>query len=265
VLPIFYDTTWVPRLRYAWRQFRNPSVTNASRKYWLEMRRKYEGRRGFVIGNGPSLKISDLQAISSEVSIAANRIYLAYSETTWRPVVHTCCDPLVWQKYSKEMCENADKVIINARLNPHFGDLQKVLVYRNLGPCTQRGGMTSSDACIGLYSGWTVTCENIQIAVHLGLDPIYLLGCDHFYRGETGLELVSNTKQVVEHVSGTSNHFHPNYRTPGEKVYAAPIERMEAAYTALRDWGNRIGVKIFNATRGGHLEIFPRVDFDSLR
>lgn len=264
IAKLFYDTTWVPMLRYYWRIARNPGVARQSANYWESLRGKYKGRRGFVVGNGPSLKTADLQLLKDEVSIAANRIYLAYSDTEWRPVVHTCVDPLVWKKYAREMCAHADHVVINSRLNPNLGVPGKVVIYRNLGPCTTHGGRISDDVRKGMHTGWTVTCENIQIAIHLGLNPIYLIGCDHYYKGEDKLDMLANTKQVVAHQSGTSNHFHPNYRQAGEKVYAAPIEKMEAAYTVLRDCSTAMGIQIYNATRGGHLEVYPRRSLDDI-
>ena len=39
---------------------------------------------------------------------------------------------------------------------------------------------------------------------------------------------------------------------------------MTKAYEAFRRYADENGIKVKNATRGGKLEIFERVDFDSL-
>lgn len=39
---------------------------------------------------------------------------------------------------------------------------------------------------------------------------------------------------------------------------------MSLAYKAARKYADAHGIKIYNATRGGKLEVFERVDFDSL-
>ncbi len=39
---------------------------------------------------------------------------------------------------------------------------------------------------------------------------------------------------------------------------------MLAAYTEAKRYADTHGIKIYNATRGGKLEVFERVDFDSL-
>ena len=35
-------------------------------------------------------------------------------------------------------------------------------------------------------------------------------------------------------------------------------------FLAARRFGEKHGIEIYNATRGGHLEIFKRVDFDKI-
>ena len=37
-----------------------------------------------------------------------------------------------------------------------------------------------------------------------------------------------------------------------------------AGYQKAKQYADAHGIKIYNATRGGKLEVFPRVDFDSL-
>jgi hypothetical protein len=56
----------------------------------------------------------------------------------------------------------------------------------------------------------------------------------------------------------------PNYRSPGEVVNPAPIAEMTRSYERARRFGRSNGIEILNATRGGHLETFPRVAFDAL-
>ena len=41
-------------------------------------------------------------------------------------------------------------------------------------------------------------------------------------------------------------------------------DRILFAYQYAKDYLANTDVKIFNATRGGALEIFPRVDFDNI-
>ena len=69
-----------------------------NQQYWRNLKNIHKGRRGFVIGNGPSLKLGDLDRLQNEITIASNKIYLAFNETNWRPSYFTVCDALVWKK-----------------------------------------------------------------------------------------------------------------------------------------------------------------------
>ena len=40
--------------------------------------------------------------------------------------------------------------------------------------------------------------------------------------------------------------------------------KMIYAYSVAKKYLDKRGVKVYNATRGGCLEVFPRVDFDSV-
>ncbi len=42
------------------------------------------------------------------------------------------------------------------------------------------------------------------------------------------------------------------------------VESMNRSYELCKEFAEKNGVKIYNATRGGKLEVFERVDFDSL-
>ena len=64
--------------------------------------------------------------------------------------------------------------------------------------------------------------------------------------------------------NSNTNHFHPDYLKPGE-IARSPNEHLQLlAYEDARKKAIELGCNIYNATRGGKLEIFPRVDFDSL-
>jgi hypothetical protein len=117
----------------------------------------------------------------------------------------------------------------------------------------------SNDACLGFYGGYTVTFENLQLAAHLGLNPIYIIGCDHYYAGESGIK-----KDSPVITGQQQNHFLPGYRSPGEVVNPAPIAEMTHSYESAQRFALRQGIQIFNASRGGHLEVFPRISLDML-
>lgn len=98
----------------------------------------------------------------------------------------------------------------------------------------------------------------LQMAVHMGFKEIYILGLDHSY-------VEPKTKQDGALVSeGEVNHFHPEYRKPGEKWHYPVLDRLEHSYQFAKDYCDSIGVRIYNASRFSKLEAFPRADLDAV-
>ena len=231
--------------------------------YFTRLKNAYAGKAGFVIGNGPSLKIEDLSRLEGRfISIASNKIYLAFDQTTWRPDFFTTVDALVAQKIRNEAPEYFDTIHCQKAFVPLFKGCRTV-TWRyypvNLNPPGSSPSF-SSDLRFGIQGGYSVTMENLQLAVHLGLKPFYMIGCDNYYDGETD---VKNLQQV-EVAEGSQNHFVPNYRQAGEKVNPAPIKEMTICYQHAARWAEINNWPIYNATRGGYLEVFPRVDLDQV-
>jgi len=227
--------------------------------YWKSLRHIFKGKRGFVIGNGPSLRISDLDRIINEISIASNKIYLAFPSTDWRPNFHTVCDELVWKKISPTLHHHFSTTHTPDYLDPS-SCTANVYRWKSLGIAQlSENGSFSDDALRGFFGGASVTFENLQFAAFLGLNPIILIGCDHTYQGECGSR---NSEPIL--ATDASNHFVPGYRSPGEVVNSAPIHLMDEAYRCARRWASQNRIEILNATRGGALEIFPRVPLDSI-
>jgi len=230
-----------------------------SRNYFNLIRGIHQGRRGFVIGNGPSLAMEDLTRIENEISIASNLIYLAYGETPWRPSYVTVIDNLVWQKIAAETHFYYSIVIIPDNLSP---EISRSITYqfRHIGHAPFVSGKIafSSDVNEGLFGGSSVTYTNLQLARHLGLNPVYLIGCDHYYKE------VKDIKEGIPVRHTSQNHFSEKYRAKGELVNPAPIENMTKSYQVAQRYCEESDFRIFNATRGGHLEVFPRVSLDEI-
>ena len=244
----------------------NNERRRVSRAYFNSIRNIHQGRRGFVIGNGPSLKPSDLSKIRNEVSIASNLIYLIFDQTDWRPNYVTVVDRLVWDKLHSIASRHYRSLIIAGGLDPAKTDCLTYTMFSNgHAPSYSYSASSNSfdwpfsaDLSKGVWGGSTVTYENLQLAVHLGLNPIYLIGCDHYYQGE------SSAVEGVPVTHSVKNHFSDAYRSVGEKVNPAPIGNMTRAYEIAQSFALSRGIEIVNATRGGYLEVFPRCDFDNI-
>lgn len=229
----------------------------------------HKGRRAFIIGNGPSLTIEDLDMLHQhhEICFAANHIYKIYAQTAWRPdylcmtddiCIFECRDKFDWLVKESDVFV-ADQVIRKCSDNPEL-NLVHLLVSGKFAPNMPS---FSSDITTGTYTGGNVIYGlALQIAAYMGFDELYLLGVDNSFSG-------------IE----SKDHFIKDYYSPTEleklNVKAAGLDKMNftiekityemaCGYQKAELYSRKHGFRIYNATRGGKLEVFERVDFDTL-
>ena len=234
----------------------------------LNLKNKYKGKRAFIIGNGPSLKISDLDMLKNEITFASNKIYLAYEETTWRPTFYSVEDNLVMHEIYNKIVELKDSTIILP-----MKDLKEYNVIKNAiyYPLRRKSGGFSNNLLSGLYPGHTVTFTMIQMAIYIGIEEIYLIGVDFNYEQLTtntlNSEVICQGKELKPKVicqSKEFNHFHKDYRKEGDHWVEPNIEGQIRAYQRALKFCEDNKIKIYNASRSTKLEVFPLINFDTL-
>lgn len=241
-------------------------LTEEDRIDLLAFKNIHPGKRAFILGNGPSLKIPDLKLLENEITFAANKIYLAFDQTDWRPKYYCMEDHLV----AKQNHEKINTLNEFQKFFPHY--LKKEVPYfanscyfnlqwPNWDTPEEEDKPFSTNGENVIYSGATVVYSMIQLAWYMGIKEIYLMGMD-FHFQEPEKEVVEGSKVYL--CEGEVNHFHPDYRKPGEKWYKPNLARQIRSFTAARETIESEGGKIYNATRGGKLEVFERIDFDKL-
>ena len=105
----------------------------------------------------------------------------------------------------------------------------------------------SEDAAKVCGNGGTCIYICLQIAVYMGFKNIYLLGMD----------LVDMSQGVNQ--LPTYKHFYQE-----EETSRLWLDLILKGYKSARKYADTHHIHIYNATRGGYLEIFDRVDFDSI-
>lgn len=228
-------------------EYRNPEMA--------QFKNIHLGDRCFIVATGPSLTMEDLDILyqNREYSIGMNRVFLAFEQTQWRPSYYLVSD---WR------CIREDEDIIRTMSVPYkfvsdqYADFWKKKATEGIYRFHNNGVYVSGelppfseDLVYGLYGKATVTYECIQLAAYMGFKEIYLLGVDY--------DFSSNYKDE-------SNHFIPTYYSEDSKTgFFLKKESMEA-YEAAKKYAESHGIKIYNATRGGKLELFERRNFDEL-
>lgn len=222
----------------------------------MKYKNKHKGESCFIVATGPSLRVSDLDILKKNncICFSVNRIYLSFEETDWRPDYFVVTDEKIIREYAEEIrqCEIKVKFIRDCGgqtlvKNSGKGNLQ--VFHQRMLNCCPDIPKFSQDLTKGIYTGGTVTYACFQIAVYMGFKKIFLIGADHNY---------------TDNLTDTENHFHKEYSKNMVKPNHYFKEEAELAYQSARKYAEQQGVEIYNATRGGKLEVFERVDFDAL-
>lgn len=99
-----------------------------------------------------------------------------------------------------------------------------------------------------------MTC--IQLAVYMGFSEIYLIGVDHNFA-----KMFDKNGNVVLDPS-VKNHFAEDY-DKGIQDQGFQVDAATEAYMDAERLSRKMGTfRIYNATRGGKLEVYERADAD---
>lgn len=227
------------------------------------LKNKHLGRRCFIIGSGPSLKVEDLDKLKNEVTFACNKIYLAFESTDWRPTYYSVYDVLVAENNKQEIQSLNSFKIFGESVKPYF-DVDSAIWIKELGqPCiNDEYTCNFSENClVGANGGWTVIYLQMQLAYYMGIREIYLLGLDFKFDvpEATGKNCISGA--ILRH-QGEINHFHPDYRKPNETWTMPLLELQYKAFAEAKFRFEKHGGMIFNASRKTALDLFPLVNID---
>lgn len=225
------------------------------------MKNIHEGQRCFIIGNGPSLRIEDLERLKGEITFGVHNIFKLYSKTYWRATYYVAQDSKLLENIGKQMKSFiAEKKFIPIVVSRHYRVSGEAMFLRfdEQYSYPDPPGF-SDDISKVIYEGMTVTYAAIQIAVYMGFKEIYLIGVDHSY---------SATKKpdgTIEKHEGVKDYAFAELSSQKfSGAFVPQLEKTTLAYRTANEYANTHGIRIYNATRGGKLEEFERVDFDKL-
>lgn len=232
---------------------------------------KHKGRRCFVAGNGPSLNQIDMGLIQDEITLGSNRCYYGFDKWGFAFNYWACVDRLQLEEYGLEYQDQVPESTV--KFIPF--EYSPLLQFPNCCPVNfdyeWRPPYKFSGSPDVLHLGFTVTHALLQIAYIMGCNPIYLIGVDHRYNlnSATMQDRSFGEKKAkiwIAEDSTKPTHFTDQY-TGGEapKLFITPKpEKAEACFEVARNWTREHGVDILNATPNSALEVFPKVDFNSL-
>jgi len=216
---------------------------------------RYVGKRCFIIGNGPSLKNTDLSKLEGEFTIGMNRIYLAFDDYAFKTSCLVSVNDLVLEQCHADMqALDIPKFVswrarnfFNASATTMFLDTDYTLPENFNGDATGR-----------LFEGFTVTFVSLQLAYFMGFSTAILIGVDHNFATK------GPANKVVTSEGDDPNHFSANYFGKGFRWQLPDLEGSERAYHLAQQAYQADDRTILDATVDGKLTIFPKVDYDRL-
>jgi len=218
-------------------------------------RNRFAGERCFIVGNGPSLKQTDLSKLEGEFTFGMNRIYLAFDEYDFKTSCLVSVNDLVLEQCYQDMQALAIPRFVTWRARRFF----------NAGPETMFLDTDytlpenfSGDATGRLFEGFTVTYVCLQLAYFMGFEEAILIGVDHNFvtKGPANATVTSE--------GDDPNHFAANYFGKGFRWQLPDLEGSERAYRMADEAYRADGRTVLDATVGGKLTVYPKVDYKTL-
>lgn len=224
----------------------------------------HSGERCFIIGNGPSLKVTDLGYLENEYTFGMNRIYLMFPELGFSTTYYISINSLVIEQCAGDILS----LPIPRFLSWRSRDYIKQALARNsqmpLEPSltflhtTYTGPKFAMDAGERLWEGATVTYVAMQLAFHMGFKQVILIGVDHSFstKGKPNTTVVSS--------GNDPDHFDSDYFGKGFRWQLPDLDTSEMAYMRAREVYLASNREILDATVGGKLTVFPKVEYRTL-
>ncbi len=231
-------------------------------RYMAKIHNSHLGERCFIVGNGPSLTAADLTTLHEygEDSFAVNRIYKIFPQTEWRPTYYVSTDAVMIRDALGEVEKIPSEKFIPLQNKYYLGIKVKGAHYffrNDLRENDQPEGF-DLDCTEQVNMRGTVTIACIQLAIHMGYRDIYLIGVDHNFD-----KVITENGEVVIDPS-VKNYFIEGYDDDVANEVQHDLGTTTKAYLDVRRFCDRHDIHVFNASRQTKLNVFEKVDFDTL-
>lgn len=224
------------------------SAALASRKNLKKCKNIHQGKKVVITCNGPSLNKVDFDMLKGHYVISLNKINLLFDRTDFRPSYIVCVNPFVIEQNAAFFNETEIPLFLDTSAVKHVKQRSNVSFLHN-----SHQAKFARDISMSVWSGGTVTCVALQLAFHLGFSEVALVGCDHYFSSKGA------ANQLAESKGNDDSHFDPKYFANGMKWQLPDIPLSEFGYHLAKRNFEAFNRKIWNATDGGHLEIFDRI------
>ncbi len=236
----------------------------------------HAGERCFILGTGPSINAQDLTPLKTETCISLNSFCLHKDYSLIRPLYHVVSGlafhPHIAEELGVKYFQEIEQKSKPARIFTPYLDRELItryglfknreVYYLWFGANWKDISRKGVDATKMLYPGMSVSVIAIQLALYMGFAEIYLLGLDHDW--------------ILKFSERLPNHFYPPADCVLEKSgltywdnfsweteFRCLLQLWEQ-YRMLKTFAQNNGRTVYNATQGGLLDVFERVELHSI-
>jgi len=231
---------------------------------------KHSGQRCFILGAGSSIKDQDISKLQGEVVISVSNTFVHPEFAKIKPQYHIL-PPLLrshGRMHSEEKftlwLQEMEIATGNAEMFLHIGDREMILRNQLFKGRTVHwvdfldwdGDFDYPIDLMRLPRIWTVSELALTAAVHLGFKEIYLIGIDHDWFNNVMVYFYDHTKDHLLRphlcdLSFVDSEFQMRRHAEVFKKYKYLYSKNKNIYNA-------------NSNPNHYLDVFPKVDFDSL-
>ena len=207
----------------------------------------HKDKRCFIIATGPSLTADDYMKLRDEHTIGVNGLCLWFEKYGVETEYFVVSDDEVFDRIRGSLDKTSKaEIFVSERVKKTFYIPEKYKIFPvdiwNRFSLENSRKRFSNDISICSYDEETVVFHAIQLAVYMGFTDIYLIGTDCNYD--------QSKAYAVDH---------------GKKVDDISIGlKMVRSYEVVKQYESKYNFRVYNATRGGMLEVFDRVDLDKV-
>lgn len=220
----------------------------------MALKDSHLGEQCVIIGNGPSLRDTDLSKLKNVFTFGMNRFYLAFPEMGFSTSCLLSVNNLVIEQCAEDFRSLSIPTFVAWRGRKWISPADN-LHYLYTSYLLPR---FNGNAAGRLWEGATVTFVAMQLAYYMGFKQVVLIGVDHSFTSK------GTPNSTVVSTGDDPNHFNPSYFGKGFRWQLPDLETSELAYCMARDAYAKDGREIVDATIGGKLTVFPKVNYDSI-
>ena len=223
----------------------------------------HKGERCFIVGTGPSLRMEDVDMLKGEYTFAVNSCLTMYDKTEWRGTYYGIVDShavaIMGDQLKREDIPVFFYTDIDATYDGKNGiafpkddtaNMMTDTFWRRLFPKAFPETDFSGDITNVVYTGKSVVYAMLQFAAYMGFSEIYLLGVDCNYAQP---KMYSDNVTYIDHKTKWT-----------QERLIKNGNQMLPQFEIAKKYADAHSFTIYNATRGGQLETFERVNLEDV-